>query len=391
MVFAFDPPTLLLVYHLVAWLMVLATAGGLWHLRGRFGVGFWVASFFVVALSQALRPWIAEHWSLSISLTSGHVGGLVSAALLLMAVRVFLGLKPLWHTNLIIVLMGAAYSLYVTSTGQPNWNSLVVTLVLSALLRAWAWVHAWQAWRRQRSFPWLLTHVFLGVSAIAHAWRAIDIMPTPETTELSAHLANGPWLLVFIVLLIAQGISILLLISDAFQREIQQLAEHDWLTGLLNRRGLYARIGGIEAQASRIGQTAPREVLLVDVDRFKSVNDIHGHDAGDAVLRQLGARLLPLSAQTAAIARTGGEEFVLVAYGIAPAALELLARQIVQDVRDRPFQIALGAQGVATLGVTVSIGVTQSGVNESFEAQLRRADAALYRAKNEGRDRWVLA
>jgi len=391
MVFAFDTATLLLVYHVVAWLMVLATAGGLWHLRGRFGVGFWVGSFLAVALSQALRPWIAEHWGLSIALSAGHVGGLVSAALLVMAVRVFLGLKSLWRINVIIVLIGAAYSLYITSTGRPNWNSLIATLLISALLRAWAWVHAWQAWRRMRSFPWLLTHLFLGISAIAHAWRAWDVMPMSETTETAAHLANGHWLLVFIVLLIAQGLSILLLISDEFQREIQQLAEHDWLTGLLNRRGLYARIGTVEAQASRTGQWPLREILLVDVDRFKSVNDTHGHDAGDAVLRQLGERLLPLSAQTAAIARTGGEEFVLVAYGVAPNDLEVLARQIVQDVRDRPFQIAAGAQGMTTLGVTVSIGVTQSAANESFEAQLQRADAALYRAKHEGRDRWVLA
>ncbi len=390
MVFAFDTATLLLVYQLVSWLMVLATAGGLWHLRGRFGVGFWVGSFLAAALSQALRPWIAEHWGLSISLTSGHVGGLVSAALLLMAVRVFLGLKPLWRINVIVVVLGAAYSLYATSSGRPGWNSLVATLALSALLRGWAWVHAWQAWRRARSFPWLLTQLFLGASAIAHAWRALDVMPAPETTDTAAHLANGHWLLVFIVLLIAQGLSILLLISDAFQREVQQLAEHDWLTGLLNRRGLYARIGGIEAQA-RTGKTPAREVLLVDVDRFKSVNDTHGHDAGDAVLRQLGERLLPLSTQTAAIARTGGEEFVLVAYGISSSDLEILARQILQDVRERPFQITAGAQGVTTLGVTVSIGATQSAANESFEAQLQRADAALYRAKNEGRDCWVLA
>ena len=80
-----------------------------------------------------------------------------------------------------------------------------------------------------------------------------------------------------------------------------------------------------------------------------------------------------------------------MAYGIPALDLELLARQIVQDVRDRPFHISTGSHGATTLGVTVSIGVTQSAVNESFEAQLRRADAALYRAKNEGRDRWVLA
>lgn len=391
MVFAFDSPTLLLVYHLVAWLMVLATAGGLWHLRGRFGVAYWVSSFLAVALSQALRPWIAEHWGLNIALSSGHVGGLVSAALLVMAVRVFLGLTSAWRINLIVVLIGTAYSLFVTTTGRSNWNSLMLTLLLSALLRAWAWLHAWQEWRRLRSFPWLLTHVFLLASAIAHAWRAWDVMPTLELSETAAHLANGRWLLVFIVLLIVQGLCILLLISDAFQREIRQLAEHDWLTGLLNRRGLHARIGGIEALASRTGQSPAREILLVDVDRFKSVNDTHGHDAGDAVLRQLGERLLPLSAQTAAIARTGGEEFVLVAYGIQPADLEVLARQIVQDVRDRPFHIAAGSQGATTLVVTVSIGITQSSANESFESQLQRADAALYRAKQEGRDRWVLA
>lgn len=69
----------------------------------------------------------------------------------------------------------------------------------------------------------------------------------------------------------------------------------------------------------------------------------------------------------------------------------LCVRQIMQVVRDRPFHLTGGRQGSTTLAGTVSIGVTQSSANKSFEAQLRRADAALYRTKLEGRDRWVLA
>jgi diguanylate cyclase (GGDEF)-like protein len=387
MVFGYDQETLLLVYHIIAWVMTIATAGGLWHLRGRFGLGYWVASFLAIALSQALRPWIAVTWSPQIALVSGHGGGLLSGAFLVMGVRAFLGLTPAWGVNLFCVVMGSAFSfvLIVCADGS-TWYSLVASLLLGAVLRLWAFAHAWRAWRAQGGFPWLLANAFLLGSALAHVARALSVLEAVTLPRNEVQLTNGHWLLVFDMLLIVQGLAILLLISDAFQREIRQLADMDLLTGLLNRRGLQARLLALENASARTAKASLREVLLVDVDRFKSVNDSYGHDAGDAVLRQLAERLAPHARQTAAIARMGGEEFVLVGYSRPGGDIQALAHAIVQSVRAQPFKIASG-----DLPVTVSIGVTLSNAGESFEAQLRRADQALYQAKNSGRDRWVLA
>jgi diguanylate cyclase (GGDEF)-like protein len=386
MVFGYDQETLLLVYHITAWVMTIATAGGLWHLRGRFGLSFWVASFLAIALSQALRPWIAVTWSPQMALVLGHAGGLLSGAFLVMGVRAFLGLSPAWGVNLFCVLIGTAFSFLVVLSDGPSWYSLASSLLLGAVLRIWAFTHAWRAWRQQGGFPWLLANAFLLGSALAHVARSISVLEAVALPSNEVQLANGQWLLVFDMLLIVQGLAILLLISDAFQREIRQLAELDLLTGLLNRRGLHARLLALESASTRACQTLPREVLLVDVDRFKSVNDTYGHDAGDAVLRQLAQRLTPLAGQTAAIARMGGEEFVLVGYSKPGSDIAALAQAIMQSVRAQPFKVAS-----QDLPVTVSIGVTQSTASESFEAQLRRADQALYCAKNSGRDRWVLA
>jgi diguanylate cyclase (GGDEF)-like protein len=386
MVFGYDQETLLLVYHLIAWVMTIATAGGLWQLRGRFGLSFWVASFFAIALSQALRPWIAAAWSPHMALVSGHGGGLLSGAFLVMGVRVFLGLTPAWRINLFCVAIGTAFSFLLALSDGSTWYSLASSLLLGAVLRLWAFSHAWRAWRMQGGFPWGLANAFLLGSALAHVARAISVLEAVALPKNEVQLTNGHWLLVFDMLLIVQGLAILLLISDTFQREIRQLANLDLLTGLLNRRGLHARLLALESASTRTDATLTREVLLVDVDRFKSVNDTHGHDAGDAVLKQLAERLAPHAGQTAAIARMGGEEFVLVGYSQPGADIAALAQAIVQSVRAQPFKIASG-----DLPVTVSIGVTQSVSSESFEAQLRRADQALYRAKNSGRDRWVLA
>jgi diguanylate cyclase (GGDEF)-like protein len=386
MVFGYDQETLLLVYHLIAWVMTIATAGGLWQLRGRFGLSFWVASFFAIALSQALRPWIAATWSPQMALVSGHGGGLLSGAFLVMGVRVFLGLTPAWGVNLFCVAIGTAFSFLLALSDGSTWYSLASSLLLGAVLRLWAFSHAWRAWRTQGGFSWALANAFLLGSALAHVARAISVLEAVALPKNEVQLTNGHWLLVFDMLLIVQGLAILLLISDTFQREIRQLANLDLLTGLLNRRGLHARLQALESASTRTDPTLAREVLLVDVDRFKSVNDTHGHDAGDAVLKQLAERLAPHAGQTAAIARMGGEEFVLVGYSQPGADIAALAQAIVQSVRAQPFKIASG-----DLPVTVSIGVTQSASSESFEAQLRRADQALYRAKNSGRDRWVLA
>lgn len=159
----------------------------------------------------------------------------------------------------------------------------------------------------------------------------------------------------------------------------RRLAEVDFLTDLPNRRALEAALVREAEAASRYGRKLA--FLMVDVDHFKRVNDTYGHDAGDAVLKELAAVLREQSRLSDLPARWGGEEFALVLSDTDMARAGVVAERVRQAVAERAFPIA-GSQ-------TVSIGV--AGFCGEVVGMIARADEALYRAKREGRNRAVVA
>jgi len=153
------------------------------------------------------------------------------------------------------------------------------------------------------------------------------------------------------------------------QRRLAHQATHDELTGLPNRAALLAR--GAELLAA----STPLAVLLMDLDRFKEVNDTLGHSYGDRLLAQVGLRLQPLLRDVDLLARLGGDEFAVLLPGVAAqqacgAALRL------RDALREPFTV----EGLS-LDVGASIGVAVGGVPEEIGALLRQADVAMYVAK----------
>ncbi|EFL51776.1 response regulator receiver modulated diguanylate cyclase [Solidesulfovibrio fructosivorans JJ]] len=161
------------------------------------------------------------------------------------------------------------------------------------------------------------------------------------------------------------------------RRELLDLANLDPLTRALNRRKLADVLTDEAARADRYG--APLSVVLLDIDHFKAINDTHGHEAGDAVLVELAGRLRATLRQVDRLARFGGEEFVVVAPGVGLEATAELAERLRQAVADKDF--------AATGRVTASFGVAERVPGEDPERALGRADKALYRAKNSGRNR----
>jgi len=160
--------------------------------------------------------------------------------------------------------------------------------------------------------------------------------------------------------------------------DARAMAEHDALTRLGNRRALDAMI---LAQAKRSGEVG---VLALDLDHFKRVNDAHGHEAGDAVLRGLG-RLLEgeLRGDDRAF-RVGGEEFIAVLPGTDLDGAFRTAERIAARVRRDEFRV-----GSTEIPVTVSVGVSCWGGGGDFKRASVEADEALYQAKKTGRDRVV--
>ena len=169
--------------------------------------------------------------------------------------------------------------------------------------------------------------------------------------------------------------------------EARRAAEFDHLTGLPNRRTFEARFESEYAIARQAGEDLC--VAFCDIDNFKQINDSHGHEAGDRVLKAVAADLDRLTDELCHVARHGGEEFVILLRGrslaqatvmLDRARADLADRRLVNRVTDEPFGT-----------VTFSAGVADVWSHPSRSDALRAADAALYRAKQEGRNRIVAA
>ena len=159
---------------------------------------------------------------------------------------------------------------------------------------------------------------------------------------------------------------------------------HDPLTGLRNRNDLHSEASKLLSGAHKSGKNIG--VLYTDIDHFKYINDAISHDAGDDVLRQVGDTLVSCMRQGDLVARLGGDEFVVV---LADVRDHAAAQQVAEVVRG-----AVAAQtytyGRRDIPVSVSLGVAASAESESFDQVLERADAALRKAKQRGRDRTVV-
>ncbi len=160
-----------------------------------------------------------------------------------------------------------------------------------------------------------------------------------------------------------------------------ELAVKDSLTGLHNRRYIASRLRQAVDSANSGG--APVSVLIADIDHFKRINDTWGHEAGDAVLKGFAQRIIDGLRALDLAARYGGEEFVLVMPGAGLAEAAIAADRLRSRVESSAFEIP----GADPVNVTVSIGLAQLTAGEDMDSLLRRADAALYEAKTDGRNR----
>jgi diguanylate cyclase (GGDEF)-like protein/PAS domain S-box-containing protein len=164
--------------------------------------------------------------------------------------------------------------------------------------------------------------------------------------------------------------------------ELERLAYTDYLTGLPNRARLMAALTDARARAV---QGAPACFLLLDLDGFKLVNDVAGHEAGDDLLVQVGARLRAALRDGDLVARLGGDEFAVLVSGTLEEAVAL-AERIVADLRTvRPAAEASGLAAGVVFDVSGSIGVTELDPADEVSDTIRQADVALRAAKSEGK------
>jgi diguanylate cyclase (GGDEF)-like protein len=167
--------------------------------------------------------------------------------------------------------------------------------------------------------------------------------------------------------------------------DLEKLATTDGMTSLVNRRHFETLAHAEWARFQRYGR--PLSLLVLDVDKFKSINDRFGHDAGDLVLKAVAEICKATKRQTDVVARIGGEEFAMLLPETTEAAAEIAAERLRKAIQDHPHVLP----GVE-LQVTASIGIAGATLGmAAFEVLLKRADEALYEAKRTGRNRIVTA
>lgn len=200
----------------------------------------------------------------------------------------------------------------------------------------------------------------------------IDLMnvPAPLDAVLAALYAVMPMIISTLLLNLVNG---------RLRAELRALAISDELTGTMTRRALRELAPALlQHQERQHGDVA---VMMLDLDRFKAINDDFGHATGDAVLRFAASVLQARLRADALLSRYGGEEFVAV----VPVDGLPVARRIAERLRVAVESADWGSLGVPR-GITVSVGVAMVGPGESLDAAMQRADEALYRAKRDGRN-----
>jgi two-component system cell cycle response regulator len=175
-------------------------------------------------------------------------------------------------------------------------------------------------------------------------------------------------------------------LRDNVQHSIEA-AITDGLTGLHNRRYMESHLQTLAEQAAT--RSKPLALMILDIDHFKSINDNHGHDCGDDVLREFAVRIRKSIRGIDLACRYGGEEFVIVMPETDMHVASMVAERLRRSIAGEPFAIDRGNKRI---GVTISVGLaTLEKKGEPIADVLKRADVALYRAKHDGRNRVVSA
>lgn len=181
-------------------------------------------------------------------------------------------------------------------------------------------------------------------------------------------------IVITLIVLLATSLTI-----NRYQGRLEKMATTDSLTGLANRRAFELLVPQAIGEARR--SSAPLLALLIDIDRFKEINDRHGHLAGDGVLREVAGLIRSLLRKSDIVCRWGGEEFLVVAKVADDSGGRLLAEKIRSAIEAGVFR-----HGKIAIPVTVSIGIAAHVENDTPDGLIARADSALYEAKAQGRN-----
>lgn len=362
--------------------LLAAVSLALWH-GGRTrvaGLGAWALGLGLSALGSLIAV-IAPEEDQQLRPLVSNLGYIPAAAPFGYAVCRFLGspLRP-WRWiagTALVYVVGAASTL----AGWPAlWRigSLSALLVVSASLALVALRHS----HEPRGLGRYLLASGLGLMVIGSVFRPIAglLLDTPITFFAGPSSAVALYLSTIGLGLLLGTLGLIQLCNERVCRDLEDLACHDSLTGLLTRRAFRERTDALLARARRNGEAMA--LIVLDIDHFKTINDSRGHQQGDVVLREVAALLGRTLREQDLCGRFGGEEFGI----LLPGAAAEQALATAERLRDAV------ASGITVCPLTASLGlaaVDAVGAEHSLDTLYRDADEALYRAKASGRNRVV--
>ena len=345
-------------------------------------LAWWGVAYLIGGLSGAIWR-LGEQISPPLPASTAEVLLFVAVGMIWSAARLFHGRPILWGA----MFLGAGVWL-VASVSPAFANSAAARVVASSLIvAAYTFLIAAELWRERRKslirrwpaifVPMLHGATFLFPMALASLSRDLDGISS---------LATG-WEAVFaieiVLYVVGAAFIALMLAKDRTVRLYKTAAATDPLTGFFNRRGFFEAAGAVMA-GNKAGMQ-PVSALAFDLDHFKSINDSFGHNTGDAVLQLFANAARKNMRAGDVIGRLGGEEFVAILSGtLADAAVAA------ERVRSAFAAAMLAADG-PQIPATVSVGVACASPHAAIEMLIARADAALYCAKANGRNRVEVA
>lgn len=377
----FNPRTFLFVANLLGLLCALV----LWVQAKSFpndigGLRDWAKAVLLIGCASGLASARGILYD-SVTIIVASAMLLLGQFLLIVGLQRYAGQEPAWRPPLDGI--GAAMLLIIWLTyGSHNYQGRIFIMSLAHI--GFFSVGAFLSYRSNpKGFAsHFLTVAFLLGAAVA-VWRLSTLsMGVRENDEaFDRNLIQQIYLGVFSLGILGLSIGFILLANERLRVELEFMATRDPMTGAFNRRAFFARAGVEWARSARSHQ--PLAVITSDIDFFKKVNDTYGHHIGDLVIKDFARRAAQMLRLPDIFARFGGEEFVI----LLPDTGKTEARQVAERIRQE-IQIQRNKELPAytvSLGLAVANGV--SGDAADVEALLADADAALYRAKEGGRNR----
>lgn len=374
-----DPRTVILLTGLMSALMSLV----LYALRRNYpasirGLGEWAAGpffLFVSSLLAALRAVLPD----VVSIVFANFLLFSGLYLFYIGSQRFFGVPPNWRLGVAVVGLAVGAAIWFGMV-RPDyrWRLLVFTPMLAFLFLIQIrllWIHG------QRGFSyWFMMAVLLAGSAIQLFRFALELVAPIETDTLAATPRHQVYLAAYAMVMLLFAISLVLMATDRLRLEFEHLATHDSLTDAFTRRHM-AEACRLEMERSR-RSGRPMSLLALDLDHFKSINDRFGHQVGDRALITFVGTVRGLLRQADQLGRFGGEEFVVLLPETPTEQATAIAERIRAAVQHAPTEPRC----------TVSIGVASLQARDhDTDTLLARADAAMYRAKELGRNRVVTA